>query len=347
MTCIDDLLSRCFTRRGMPCLLALLLACCGGCSRSAGLKSDVVRIGYQKTGTLNVLRLRGTLEGDMERLGLRLQWVGFPSGPQLLEALNAGAIDFGHTGDAPPILAQAAGVSFVYVAAAPPRPHEEAIVVPANSPLQSVKELAGKRVALNKGSNVHYLLVRALDSAGVPYDAVQKVFLTPSDARAAFEGGSVDAWAVWDPYLAEAELNAGARVLADGEGLVANREIHLASGRLVDERPEVIRAVVAALNREDAWAKAHQDEVARMMAAELGLDFSVMRRVIGRKAYGVKLIGDEVLSEQQQVADAFLKVGLIPEPIDVRDAALPESFSIYDAGSIAPGSIERRSSDKK
>jgi sulfonate transport system substrate-binding protein len=307
--------------------LVLVIICCCGCTRSSDSKLPVVRIGYQKTGTLNLVRLRGTLDDDLKRAGFRVQWISFSSGPQLLEALNADAIDFGHVGDAPPILAQSAGVEFVYVACAPPRAHEEAIVVPANSPLRTAADLNGKRVALNKGSNVHYLLARVLKSAGVPYEAVEKVFLAPSDARAAFTGGSVDAWAAWDPYLAEAELNAGARVLADGEGLVTNRELHLASRPFVAERPEVIHAIIAGLNREDVWAKAHPDQVAAMIAAELGLEEPVIRRVVDRKGYGVVWIGDEVLSEQQQVADTFLELGLIPAPLNVREAALPESFT--------------------
>jgi sulfonate transport system substrate-binding protein len=340
MTRFADSQAQDVTRWCAPLGLVLLVACCGGCTQSSDSKSPNVRIGYQKTGTLNLVRLRGTLDRDLERAGCRVRWIGFPSGPQLLEALNAGAIDFGHTGDAPPILAQAAGVSFVYAACAPPRPHEEAIVVPAKSPLRTVADLKGKRVALNKGSNVHLLLVRVLKSAGVPYESVHKVFLAPSDARAAFEGRSVDAWAVWDPYLAEAELNAGARVLADGEGLVTNRELHLASRRLVEEQPEVIRTIVAALDREDVWAKANPEQVAAMMAPELGLEPAVIRRVVDRKGYGVAWIRDEVLSEQQQVADTFLELGLIPAPIDVREAALPQSFTmdaVHSADGTSPG----------
>lgn len=328
MTRDHGLSAQCLVRFGIPCVIIFAIAFCStGCSRSAGSKSNVVRIGYQKTGTLNLLRLRGTLESDLAKEGLQLEWIGFPAGPQLLEAMNAGAIDFGHTGDGPPILGQAAGVDFVYVACAAPRAQEEAIVVPANSPLRSVADLNGKRVALNKGSNVHYLLARVLESAQMPYDSVQTIFLSPSDARAAFEGGSIDAWAVWDPYFAEAELSAGARVLADGEGLVANRELHLASRRLLGERPQAIRTIIDALNREDRWAKDNTDKVAKIMAAEIGLSAEVLHRVLGRKAYGVQWIGDEILSEQQQVADTFLKLGLIPTAIDVRKAALPRSFS--------------------
>jgi sulfonate transport system substrate-binding protein len=295
-----------------------------GCSGTGAVERDVIRIGYQKTGTLNLLRLRGTLGPDLARLGVRAEWIGFPAGPQLLEALNAGAIDFGHTGDTPPILAQAAGVPFVYVGHEPSRPRSEAVIVPAKSPIQTVMDLKGKRVALNKGSNVHYLLVRALEKAGVPYDQVQTVFLSPSDARAAFEGGSVDAWVVWDPYLADAEIHAGARVLTDGTRMVANREFHLASRRLAREHPEVLRVIVAALGREGRWAIDHRDLVVAILADELGLERTVVERAIDRKSYGIAAMSDDVLAEQQQVADAFHSLGLIPNPIVVREAVVPD-----------------------
>jgi sulfonate transport system substrate-binding protein len=299
------------------CVLAI------GCSRTGESQTDVVRIGYQKTGTLNLLRLRATLTPDLARLGVRVEWIGFPAGPQLIEALNAGAIDFGHTGDAPPILAQAAGVPFVYVGHEPSRPHAEAVIVPAGSSLRTPADLRGKRVALNKGSNVHYLVARVLESAGVPYDEVQAVFLAPSDARAAFEGGAVDAWAVWDPYLAEAEIHAGARVLVDAAQLVTNREFHLASRQLSHTRPDAIRAIIAALKREGQWADEHRNEVATILAGELGLEAAVMERVISRKVFGIAPISDDVLVEQQKIADVFFKLRLIAVPIVVREAFVP------------------------
>jgi sulfonate transport system substrate-binding protein len=304
-----------------------------GCSGIAEPQKDVIRIGYQKAGTLNLLRLRGTLLPYLNRQGVRIEWIGFPAGPQLLEALNAGAIDFGHTGDAPPILAQAAGVSFVYVGHEPSRPRSEAIVVPAGSPLRTPADLKGKSVALNKGSNVHYMLVRVLESAGVPFGQVRTVFLAPSDARAAFEGGSVDAWAIWDPYLAEAEVNAGARLLVDGSRLVANREFHLASRRLAVERPLVVRAIVAALNHEGQWALGHRDEVARVLAAELRLEKTVLERTVERKAYGIAAMTDDVIAEQQQIADVFYSLGLISKPVVVREAIIPGLLGDY-AGSV-------------
>jgi len=188
-----------------------------------------VRIGYQKYGTLTLLKGRGTLEKRLAEQGVGVKWTEFPAGPVLLEGLNVGSIDFGTVGEAPPIFAQAAGANLVYVGNEPASPASEAIVVPKGSSLRTLADLKGKKIALNKGSNVHYLLLKALEKAGIAYADIQPVFLPPADARAAFERGSVDAWAIWDPFLAAAEKQLGARVLADGKGLVANYQFYLAS----------------------------------------------------------------------------------------------------------------------
>src|SRR5206468_838225 len=194
----------------------------------------------------------------------------FPSGPPLLEAVNVGAIDFGNTGEAPPIFAQAAGAPIQYVAYEPPAPKGEAIVVPQGSPLKSVADLKGKKVALNKGSNVHYLLVKALQRSGVKYTDVQTVFLPPADARAAFERGAVDAWVIWDPFLAAAEKQLGARVLADGKGLVSNHQFYLASRGYAQKKPEIVRAIVDELAKLDRWAEKSPKEVAQLLAPQIG-----------------------------------------------------------------------------
>src|ERR1700710_218223 len=189
----------------------------------------VVRIGFQKYGKLVLLKGKGSLEEKLKPLGYKVSWTEFPSGPPLLEALNVGAIDFGVAGETPPIFAQAAGAPLVYLGYDPPAPQGEAILIPKDSPLKSVADLKGKKVALNKGSNVHYLLVKALEKAGLKYSDVEPVFLPPSDARAAFERGSVDAWVIWDPFLAAAEKQIGARILVDGKGIVSNHQFYLAA----------------------------------------------------------------------------------------------------------------------
>src|SRR6195952_4025033 len=193
------------------------------------VKADTLRIGYQKYGTLVLLKAKGTLEKKLAEQGVQVQWTEFPGGPQLLEGLNVGSIDFGVTGETPPVFAQAAKADLVYVAYEPPAPTSEAIRVPKDSPIQSVADLKGKKVVLNKGSNVHYLLVRALQDAGLKYSDIQTVFLPPAEARPAFERAAVDAWVIWDPYQAAAEQQLQARTLKDGTHLVDNHQFYLAT----------------------------------------------------------------------------------------------------------------------
>src|SRR3984957_9614760 len=192
-------------------------------------QDKTVRIGYQKYGKLVLLKGKGSLEEKLRPFGYKVSWTEFPSGPPLLEALNVGAIDFGVAGETPPIFAQAAGAPLVYLAYDPPAPQGEAILIPKDSPLKSVADLRGKKIALNKGSNVHYLLVKALEKAGLKYSDIQPVFLAPSDALAAFSRGSVDAWVIWDPYEAAAQASTGARILADGTDVVANYQFYFTS----------------------------------------------------------------------------------------------------------------------
>src|SRR6187399_2546651 len=238
-------------------LLATLAvtAWCTAPTAFAQAKAEPLRIGFQKYGTLTILKARGDLEKRLASQGIEVRWSEFPAGPQMLEALNVGSIDFGTVGEAPPIFAQAAGADLVYVANQPPAPKGEAILVPKDSPLKSVADLRGKKVALNKGSNVHYLLVKALEKAGVKYSEIDPVFLAPADARAAFERGAVDAWVIWDPFQAAAEAATGARTLADGTGIVSNYQFYFASKKFVESDPRIVDLVLAQLSDVDAWAK--------------------------------------------------------------------------------------------
>jgi sulfonate transport system substrate-binding protein len=289
-------------------------------SASAQAAKEVFRVGFQKYGTLTLLKARGDLEKRLAPQGIEVKWTEFPAGPQLLEGLNVGSIDFGNVGEAPPIFAQAAGADLVYVANQPPSPAAEAIVVPKNSPLKSVAELRGKKVALNKGSNVHYLLVKALEKAGVPYADIQPIFLPPADARAAFERGSVDAWVIWDPFLAAAERQIGARILADGTSLVSNHQFYLASRPYADKKPQVVAALIDELVKLDAWALKSQKDVAAVLAPQIGLDIGIAELATSRFTFGIKLISAAVAVEQQKIADAFFELKLIPKAIRITDA---------------------------
>jgi sulfonate transport system substrate-binding protein len=281
-----------------------------------------VRIGYQKYGTLTLLKGRGTLEKRLAEKNVTVKWTEFPAGPVLLEGLNVGSIDFGTVGEAPPIFAQAAGADLVYVGNEPPSPASEAIVVPKGSSLRTLADLRGKKIALNKGSNVHYLLVKALEKAGIPYKDVQTVFLPPADARAAFERGAVDAWVIWDPFLAAAEKQLGARVLADGTGLVANHQFYLASRPYAEKHGDIVAIVLDELAKVDEWGRNNITEVAAVLSRQTGLEPAVLELAARRYSYGVKPVTPAVIAAQQQIADVFTRLKLIPVTIIVKDAQL-------------------------
>ncbi len=282
----------------------------------------LVRIGHQKFGSLSLLRAKGDLEKKLNSLGLSVQWNQFSAGPQLLEALNAGRLDFGHTGETPPISAQAAGAPLLYIASSPPNPKGEAILVPKNSPIRTLADLKGKKVAMNKGSNVHYLVVQALEKAKLQYTDIKPVFIPPADARAAFERGKIDAWAIWDPYYAAAEQATGARILTDATGIVANREFLFASATFAKKHPDRLKVVLDEVKKVDEWAKPRPKEVAEILSPLIGIETPVLEEVAKRRAYGVELISEEVVAYQQKLADTFFRLKLVPKRVDVKKVAM-------------------------
>lgn len=301
-------------------LLVGVLASTLSITAQAADNTNVLRIGYQKYGTLILLKARGTLEKRLAPLGVSVTWTEFPAGPQLLEGLNVGSIDFGTVGETPPIFAQAANAQITYIGYEPPAPGGEAILVPKNSSIKSVAELKGKKIALNKGSNVHYLLVRALQKAGLQYSDVDVKFLPPADARAAFEQGSVDAWVIWDPFYAAAETQIEARSLQDGKGVVNNHQFYLAEKTYAARRPDVISAAFEELKKVDEWAKSKPQEAAEALAPLTGLGVPTLERALARGGYGVNYLNDNVIAEQQKIADTFFSLKLIPKQLFVREA---------------------------
>jgi sulfonate transport system substrate-binding protein len=276
------------------------------------------RIGHQK-GTLSLLKGRGTLEKRLAPLGVTIKWTEFTAGPVQLEALNVGSIDFGDVGEAPPIFAQAAGAPLAYVAATVPRPKAEGVLLPKGSPIRSVADLKGKKIALNKGSNVHYFLVKLLEKHGLKYADVNVVFLPPADARAAFEKGSIDAWVIWDPFLAAAEKTLDAQVLADATGVVGNRAYYFSSLSYADRNADVLRVAVEEINKIDIWAKVNRGLLAAELSPLFGIPKPVLDLSTSRSEYGTGPITAEILAEQQKIADTFFDLKLIPRRIQVKD----------------------------
>lgn len=307
------------TRRSLGALALGGLAL-GTAAIPASADDKVIRIGYQKYGNPILLKAKGTLEPKLAEIGYTVSWSEFPFGPPLLEAINAGAVDFGHTGEAPPVFAQAAGSAIVYVAYEPPAPGGEALLVQKDSPIQSVEELKGRKVAYAKGSNTNYFAVKALEKAGIKYGEFEPVHLAPADARAAFESNKVDAWAIWDPFYASAEVTAEARVLVDGTDLVANHQFYLAHKDYAEAHPKAIEILLAELDAVNEWVKSDPKAAAEQLAPPIGIPAPILERALKRQSFGVKPIDDSVISEQQKIADLFLELELIPKKIDVREA---------------------------
>ena len=280
-----------------------------------------LRIGYQKYGTLVILKARGTLEKRLAGQGVDVKWTEFPFGPPLLEAINVGSIDVGTVGESPPIFAQAAGADLVYVGNEPPAPAAEAIIVPKDSPIKSVAELKGKRVAVAKGSNANYLLIKLLERAGLKFGDIEVIYLPPANARAAFESGRVDAWSIRDPFLAASEKQLGARVLADGKGVVANHQFYLAARSFAEKYPEILNILIEEIDRIDQWGRLNPREVAKFLAPQIGIDLPIVELAARRLSYGVKPVSDEVLAQPQKIADTFYELKLVPRQVRVADAA--------------------------
>ncbi len=280
----------------------------------------VLRVGHQK-GWLSILKGRGTLEKRLAPLGVKVTWTEFNAGPVQLEALNVGSIDFGDVGEAPPIFAQAAGAPLVYAGATVPRPALEAVIVPSGSPIRSVADLNGKRVAYNKGSNVQYFLVKLLEKNGLKYGDVQSIFLAPADARAAFERGAIDAWIIWDPFLAAAQKQLDARLLVDATGVVNNRAYYFTSRDFATRNADVLRIAIEEVNAIDTWASKNKDAAAAELSAVLGLDKSITDLYLSRARFGTAPVTREILAEQQAIADTFFDLKLIPKKLNLLHAA--------------------------
>ncbi|WP_410487510.1 sulfonate ABC transporter substrate-binding protein [Acinetobacter sp. SAAs470] len=302
-------------------LLVLSGIMLSGCEKKPQ-QQTTFHIGFQKYGLLPIVKERGVLEKTLKAQGIQVKWIEFPAGPQLLEGLNVGSVAFGEAGEAPPIFAQAAGSQLIYVANQPSAPNAEALIVPKNSSIHSIQDLKGKRVVLNKGSNVHYLLLRLLEKHQLKLSDINIIYLPPADARAAFERGAVDAWVIWDPFFAAAEQQLGARVIATGQNVVKNYQFYLADRQFAQQHPQLLQTVIKELNTTTQWVAQHQTEAAKLLEKPTGLDLNILKTSISRMGFGVQPISSEVIKQQQYVADAFYQEKLIPHHIDIQAAIL-------------------------
>lgn len=282
---------------------------------------EQLRIGYQKSSTLiSLLKSQGTLEKALADQDVTISWHEFPSGQPLLESLNVGNIDLSaDVADTVPVFAQAAGADLAYFAQEAPSPHAQAIVVREDSPIKSLADLKGKKVAVTKASGVHYLLIAALAKAGLKFSDIEPAYLTPADGRAAFENRKVDAWVTWEPFLSGAQQQMPTRILADGEGLADYQRYYLTSASFARNHPQVLQIVFAELVKTGDWLRANPRQGAEVLGPLWGnLDSAIVEKANAKRSYQVRLVKPDSLAEQHKIADAFLAAGLLPKAVDAR-----------------------------
>ncbi|TCZ75073.1 aliphatic sulfonate ABC transporter substrate-binding protein [Paenibacillus albiflavus] len=317
-------------------LFALVLTACGKGSTSAPASNpkEVITIGYQKGNTLNILKEHGNLDKALSEKGYKVEWKVFSTGTVLLEALNTNNIDFGHASDGNAVFMQAGGHPLNYVASESPYPEGVALVAKADSEIQSVNDLKGKTIGVTKGGNQHYLLLVALEKAGIALNEVNiKFYKDAAEGLAAFTKGEFDVYGTWDPYLAIVENTVKTRTIVNGSGNSENRTFYFATKDLLDKKPEVVSIILQELHNADQWANANKQEISKILSSELGLDIAPLQKAIDRRTFGVQQIDDSIITSQQQLADKFVEAGLLDAKVNIKDA-------VHIDKSIIPSNIK-------
>jgi sulfonate transport system substrate-binding protein len=285
-----------------------------------------VHVGYQKAGLLGVAKQQGVFERRLKPLGVEgVKWSEFTLGPPMMDAISKGSIDFGWVGDAPAIVAQSAGARFVYVAYMPASEH--GLLVLEGSPLHSLADIKGKKVAVARGTSGQGIMLRMLAKAGLGYGDVMPVYLSPADASAALSRGAVDAWVIHDPFFAQAEHRQKARAIATTKDIVNGGSVYVANPDFASKRARVLAAIVNEVTKLTEWAARDRDKFAEATSAATGIELDVARTAIGRSTLVVGPVTPAIAGELQETADAFLKAGVISKPVVIHNAVWAPSAS--------------------
>ena len=281
-----------------------------------------VRFSYQRSSTLlTLLKADGTLDAPFAAKGFVPAWTLFDD---VIVPMNAGTVDFdADVADAVPIFTQSAGAPLTFYAREVGSPAAEAVIVPVQSAVRTMADLKGKIVAVHRGSGCHFILAASLKRVGLSFADITPAYLTPSDAGAAFERGSVDAWSIWDPFLALTEAKLPTRTICDATGLSHYHRYYTAATRFVEAHPDLVAIVYQALVAKGAWVQRHSVEAAeRLSPIWGGMPVPVIERANGRRTYAVEPVDKGQLADQQRIADTFAAAHLIPKPIDTTNVRI-------------------------
>lgn len=306
--------------------------------------NKVVRIVRSKQLTaLAVLEKQGNLSEKLAPLGYKVEWLEFAAGPQQLEALNTGNLDIAHTAESPPIFIQAAGAPLVYLATTPKNGRTVSLLVPTNSNVKNFTDLKGKKIAFQKASIGHYLLVKAIEKEGLKLNDVESVFLPPPDANVAFSQGKVDAWFIWEPFATRAVQKNAGRVLLDGGELRDTRNFYSTNRQFYQTNQEAIKIFLEELQKAELWAKDNPQEMAKLLAPVTQLDAPTLVEMHKKYEWGLQPITEEVIAKQQEVADKWNKLGLIPKQVNVREGFLsPQEYAQFTPKEVLASAAQQQ-----
>ncbi|MGN8154195.1 aliphatic sulfonate ABC transporter substrate-binding protein [Agrobacterium sp. 22094] len=313
-----------FTKRKL--LSALVVAASvTGLIPAAQAADQTIRIGWLRgPNDITLAKSRGTLEKALAEKGIKVEWAGpFPAAAPAFEALNAGSIDITAGSSTSAIAALSAKIPLVIFAYQKMSPGAEGIVVKKDSGIASIKDLAGKKVAVNRGGTGEYLLMQGLQTNGVDPKSVERVYLSPSDSGPSFTQGHVDAWATWDPFLTIAETAYDGKVVADGAAIKSDNAVVLvASEEFATSKADQLQLVFDVIKSENAWAVANKEEAGTVWVKEMNVPSNLAAKIGENNAVPTTSVTDADVKQIGAVAEWYAKSGIIPALPNVKDSVI-------------------------
>lgn len=273
-----------------------------------------------------VLKNFGWLEKDLKNT--KVTWTHSQGSNRSLEYLNSGSTDFASTAGLAAVLSRANGnpLKTIYIAS---RPEWTALVVRKDSPLKTVADLKGKKIAATKGTDPYLFTLRALEQAGLSKNDVELVHLQHPDGRVALEKGDVDAWAGLDPHEAASQIQAGSRLLYRNVNFNSYGVISVTE-KFAKEYPDAIKTVIAAYEKARKWARENPEELAKLLAKESGLPVEVAKLQLQRTDFSNSQPGVEHIAALKAAAPILLSEELVRKGTDVNqvvDQLIEPSFA--------------------
>ena len=308
-------------------------------SSSAAAKSGAAAVNVSSV-TLNIGDQKGTgaqallqAAGLISKLPFKADWTDFTSGPPMLQAMGSGSVDIGGVGDAPPVFAASGGEQVAIAGARTTPGAAAALVVPKNSPITSISQLKGKKIAVAQGSSADYHLLTVLNKAGLTTKQVTLEYLQPAEALAAFNSGHIDAWDIWSPYIEQVTGQDNARILVNGDGYGAPYSFEVASRAALNDpaKAAAIRDYLTTLNQAYVWSATHISTWAKLWADATGLPSGIMVQAAKDDVNKPVTITSGVISAEQQLVTAFAKAGLIPNSVNIA------SYTVTTFNDTVPG----------